>query len=199
MDLYVSTWMESKRYAHDTRHLFQIGFVRHHPLEIQLERAHRFFEQDCFAAIDLYGDELAQPIEKFIPFFRKAKEKKMILRAHVGEFGSADDVWRAVEELELDEVQHGIAAASSTQVMNFLADNNIRLNICPTSNIILSRVDSLKNHPIRKLFDNGVKVTVNTDNLLTFGSTLSQEFLALYDCGLFNANELNKIRENSFT
>jgi len=198
MDLYVSTWMGSRRYAPNTKHLFQIGFVRHKPIDIQLEKAAKFFDRDCFAAIDLYGDEFTEPIEKFKPVFRKAKNKGMILRAHVGEFGTADDIWRAVEELELDEVQHGIAAASSTQVMNYLANNNIRLNICPTSNIILNRVDSLINHPIRKLFDNGVKVTVNTDNLLIFGNTLSQEFMTLYDCGLFSAEELNTIRENSF-
>ena len=50
-----------------------------------------------------------------------------------------DDVWRAVEELELDEIQHGIAAASSPSIMRMLADNRIRLNVCPTSNVMLGR------------------------------------------------------------
>jgi len=106
---------------------------------------------------------------------------------------------RAVEVLELDEVQHGIAAAQSQRVMNFLADHKIRLNICPTSNVKLSRVDSLKNHPIRKLFDNGVIVTINSDDVLVFGNSVSQEFLDLYTSGLFTAEELNEIRLNGLS
>lgn len=75
--------------------------------------------------LDLSGDELAQPIETFKPLYRAAKAKGMRLKAHVGEWGTADDVWRAVEALELDEVQHGIAAAESSAVMRFLADHQI--------------------------------------------------------------------------
>ena len=106
---------------------------------------------------------------------------------------------RAVEELELDEVQHGIAAAQSTSVMKFLADNRIRLNICPTSNVLLGRVESLADHPIRKLYDAGVKVTVNTDDVLVFGQSVSDEFLNLYRVGLFDTAELDELRQNGLT
>jgi Adenosine deaminase len=103
-----------------------------------------------------------------------AKSKGLRLKAHVREWGSADDVWRAVEELELDEVQHGIAAAGSSAVMRMLADNHIRLNVCPTSNVMLGRVDRLETHPIRRLYDAGVKVTVNMDDVLVFGNGVSE-------------------------
>lgn len=76
----------------------------------------------------------------------------------------------------MDEVQHGIAAAKSPVVMRFLAENKIRLNICPTSNVMLGRVERLKDHPIRKHYDAGVNVTVNTDDALVFGATISEEF-----------------------
>jgi adenosine deaminase len=183
-------------YAPQTRLSFQIGISRHCDIEWLLKWSEAFFEQDCFDSIDLYSDEFAQPIENFKPLYRKAKEKKLRLRAHVGEWGTADDVMRAVEELELHEVQHGIAAAQCQKVMNFLADNKIRLNICPTSNVKLSRVDSLKDHPIRKLYDNGVIVTINSDDILVFGNSVSQEFLDVYSNGLFTAEELNEIRLN---
>jgi adenosine deaminase len=123
-----------------------------------------------------------------------AKDKGLRLKAHVGEWGDADDVWRAVEELELDEVQHGIAAAESPAVMRFLAENRIRLNVCPTSNVMLGRVAGLQVHPIRRLFDAGVKVTVNTDDVLMFGKSVSEEFLSLFEAGLFTAPELDTIR-----
>lgn len=145
---------------------------------------------------DLYCDEFAQPITNFKPIYRKAKEKGLLLKAHVGEWGDANSVKEAVEELELDEVQHGISAGSSPQVMNWLADHKIQLNICPTSNVMLNRVDNLKNHPIRTLFDYGVRVTINSDDILVFGQSVSKEYLDLYEAGVFSTEELNVIRKN---
>lgn len=121
---------------------------------------------------------------------------RLRLKAHAGEWGDADSVQRAVEELELDEVQHGIAAAESRSVMRFLADHRVRLNICPTSNVMLGRVDSLAAHPIRRLYDAGVRVTINTDDVLMFGQSASEEYLNLYHAGLFTAAELDQIRHN---
>src|SRR5262249_59603131 len=98
------------------------------------------------------------------------------LKAHVGEWGNADSVWRAVEELELDEVQHGIAAADPPAVMRFLAEHRIRLNICPTSNLMLGRVEALASHPIRKLFYARVRLTVNSDDMAMFGQSVPTSF-----------------------
>lgn len=173
---------------------FQIGLSRHCPIDLLEEWIAPFLDRDCFYSIDLYSDELAQPIKNFKPIYRKAREKGLVLKAHVGEWGSADDVKEAVEELELHEVQHGIAAAASESVMNWLADHGIQLNICPTSNLMLGRVESLKNHSIRTLFDRGVRVTINSDDILVFNQSVSQEFMNLYQVGLFNAKDLNQIR-----
>jgi adenosine deaminase len=78
--------------------------------------------------------------------------------------------------------------------MRALADAGVRLNICPTSNVKLGRVASLARHPIRRLFDAGVRVTINTDDPLIFGCTLSGEFLSLYRAGVMTAQELDLIR-----
>lgn len=104
-----------------------------------------------------------------------------------------------MEELELDQVQHGIAAAQSPETMKWLADHHIQLNICPTSNILLSRVADYGSHPIRKLYDYGVTVTVNTDDMIIFDQSVSDEFVNLYRAGLFSVEELNTIRENALT
>jgi adenosine deaminase len=172
----------------------QLGLSRHCQVHWLQEWMAPWLELGFHKVLDLSGDELAQPIEVFRPLYRAAKSKGMRLKAHVGEWGTADDVQRAVEMLELDEVQHGIAAAQSESVMRFLADQKIRLNICPTSNLLLGRVTRLKDHPIRKLFDAGVKVTVNTDDALVFGVGVSEEFLGLYQAGVFTAAELDVIR-----
>lgn len=135
-----------------------------------------------------------QPIKNFKGLYRKSKEKGWLLKVHVGEWGSADDVKEAVEELELSEVQHGIAAADSPAVMNWLRDNKIQLNITPTSNVMLSRVESMDKHPIRTLYDYGIKVTINSDDIIIFDSEVSEEYIRLYDAKVFSAKELNAIR-----
>lgn len=182
------------RVAPDIEWLPQLGLSRHCQITALTRWLAPFLELRHYRTLDLSGDESAQPIECFRPLYRMAKDKGLRLKAHVGEWGSADDVWRAVEELELDEVQHGIAAADSPAVMRMLADNRIRLNICPTSNVMLGRVDRIENHPIRKLYDAGIEVTVNTDDVLVFGNGVSEEFLGLYRAKVFNADELDTIR-----
>ncbi|MDF2936512.1 MAG: adenosine deaminase [Paenibacillaceae bacterium] len=158
-----------------------------------------FFEEALacgwFCSVDICGNELAQPAGRFKSLYRLARSYGMVLRAHTGEFGTADDVLEAVEELGLDEVHHGIAAAQSSFVMRRLADEGIRLHVCPTSNIMLGRAESYAGHPIRQLYDAGVPVTINTDDLLIFDQTVSQEYLNLYRSGLMTAEELNAIRE----
>ena len=164
------------RVAPEIEWIPQLGLSRHCPIDALTRWLAPFLELETWRTLDLSGDELAQPVERFRSLYRMARDKGLRLKAHVGEWGSADDVWRAVEELELDEVQHGIAAADSPAVMRMLADNHIRLNVCPTSNVMLGRVDRLETHPIRKLYDAGVEVTVNTDDVLVFGNGVSEEF-----------------------
>lgn len=175
----------------------EIGFKTKIPIDIMYELLEIFLEQEYFKSIDIYGNEFSLPTFKKI--FRKAKENGLILKAHVGEFGNAELVKEVVEELELDQVQHGIAAVNSKSVMKWLSDNKIQLNICPTSNILLSRVENYKVHPIRNLYDNGVKVTLNTDDMLIFNQSVSEEFLNLYNAGVFNSTELDEIRRNGIS
>jgi len=79
--------------------------------------------------------------------------------------------------------------------MNWLAKNKVQLNVCPTSNILLSNTRSYETHQIKTLIEHGVPITLNTDDLLIFDSTVSQEYLKLYNAGLLTADELNEIRE----
>jgi adenosine deaminase len=78
--------------------------------------------------------------------------------------------------------------------MNWLARHKIQLNICPTSNVMLGIVDEYRNHPIKRLYHAGVPVTINTDDLLIFNQSVSQEYMNLYSSGALNADELNVIR-----
>ena len=182
--------------ALETELRLQIGLSRHCEISYLEDCLSHFWGCKAFYSIDLYGDELAQPIENFRSIYRRAKAEGLRLKAHVGEWGTAEDVRRAVECLELDEVQHGIAAAEDPSVIPFLVDHHIRLNITPSSNFLLGRVENLQNHPIAKLYHSGVDVTVNSDDVLIFDSDVSKEYLRLYQSGCLNAEELDDIRKN---
>lgn len=174
----------------------QIGLSRHCDIAYLEDCLSHFWGCKAFYSIDLYGDELAQPIENFKSIYRRAKSEGLRLKAHVGEWGTANDVRRAVECLELDEVQHGITAAEDSSVIRFLRDNHIRLNITPSSNVLLGRVKDIKTHPIAKLYRSGVDVTINSDDILIFDSDVSKEYMRLYQSGCLNAAELDDIRKN---
>lgn len=174
----------------------QIGMSRHCKIAYLQDCLSHFWGCKAFYSIDLYGDELAQPIENFIPIYRQAKKEGLRLKAHVGEWGTSDDVRRAVECLELDEIQHGIAAVNDSSVIHFLVDHGIRLNITPSSNYLLGRVKDLKSHPIAELYRSGVDVTINSDDVLIFDSDVSKEYLRLYQSGCLTAEEIDDIRKN---
>jgi len=182
--------------APDIELRLQIGMSRHCDIAYLENCLSHFWGCKAFYSIDLYGDELAQPIENFKAIYRRAKSEGLRLKAHVGEWGKAEDVRRAVECLELDEVQHGISAAEDPSVIRFLRGNHIRLNITPSSNYLLGRVTDLKNHPIAELYRNGIDVTINSDDVLIFDSDVSKEYLRLYQCGCLNADELDDIRKS---
>ena len=176
----------------------ELGFPRTHANDPKLMAlAHEAVELGVFQSIDLYSYQEACAPEVVKTLYTKAREAKMKLKAHVGEFGGAEEVRRTVEVLELDEVQHGIGAAESVEVMRWLSENQIQLNVCPTSNVMLDAVPDLTSHPIRILFDNGISVTINTDDLMIFSQSVSEEYRNLYRAGVFSAEELDCIRRAS--
>ena len=154
----------------------------------------KYLQPGYFKSIDVCGGENIRPFEAFLPLYRKAERYHLIKRMHVGESGTADDVRSAVEMLGLDEVHHGIGAAGSKDTMRFLANNHIQLNVCPSSNVMLGYAEDYKNHPIKTLVDNGVEVTVNTDDLLIFNSSIENEYLMLYKAGTLSTEQLEEIR-----
>ena len=155
-----------------------------------------YLQSGWFRSIDVCGFENYQPVDAFLPLYRKAEQYRLVKKMHAGETGTADDVRRAVETLGLSEVHHGISACTSKETMRFLADNRIQLNVCPSSDVMLGYVKDYRNHPIRILVENGVRVTINTDDLLIFDSSIESEYLRLYCAGTLSAEQLDEIRRN---
>lgn len=141
--------------------------------------APELIDSGIFKSIDLYGPEVENGIDEFKFIFEQAERLGIKKRAHVGEFSDAKSVRRFVEFFDLHEIQHGIGAAQDESVLKLLADRKIRCNVCPQSNVMLGAVPSLKEHPIKKMLDAGVPISIGTDDLLFFGQTVSQQIFTL--------------------
>lgn len=152
-------------------------------------------ESGIFKSIDLYGPEVSEGIEDFEDLYKLCTKKGLKKKAHVGEFSDAASVKTFVEFFDLEEVQHGIGAAGDDKVLQFLADRKVRCNITPCSNVMLGAVKSLKEHPIRKMIDAGIRVSVGTDDLLFFNRTVSMQLEDLLNDGVLTEEMVKKILE----
>ena len=150
-------------------------------------------DKGYFKSLDLVGNERLG-VDDFIEIYKYAKAMDMILRCHVGEFESSKFVADAVHKLNLDEIQHGLSMVRDLDLMKEVKEKGIQVNLCPASNYGLKRVKEYS-YPLRILLDNGIKVTINTDDLLIFNKTISQIFIDLYKTGLFSLEELDRIRK----
>jgi adenosine deaminase len=151
-----------------------------------------------FNGLDIYGKEVGQRLDSFQKLFDHARENNLKTKVHIGEFSGSETIENAILLLNPNEIQHGIKAAGSKRTMDMILENDIRLNVCPTSNISLGSVENIMEHPIRKLFDHGIKITINTDDLLLFGATLTDQFVELADNNIFSFEEIEHIRKNAF-
>lgn len=154
-------------------------------------------ESGLFNSIDLYGPEVEEGIEDFDSIFKKAGKLGIKRKAHVGEFSDAKSVKRFVEFFELEEVQHGIGAAQDDSVLQFLKDKNLRLNITPESNVMLGAVKGLEVHPIKKIVEAGIRVTISTDDLLFFNKSVSEQCFDLVKAGVLTMEQIKSIFASS--
>ena len=155
-------------------------------------------QSGVFGSIDLYGPEVLDGIEEFQAYFELAYKKGLKKKAHIGEFSNAQTVKDFVNFFELDEVQHGINAAYDDSALLLLKEKNVRLNITPTSNVMLSAVMSLESHPIKRFVQEGIRVSIATDDLLFFNRSVSEQCADMVNAGLFTKEEVLDILNQSY-
>jgi adenosine deaminase len=99
--------------------------------------------------------------------------------AHAGEAAGAQSVRRAIADLQVERIGHGVRASEDEELLELLATTQMPLEMCPISNVRTGVVDAIDQHPIRNFFESGILVTVNTDDPTMFGTTLAQEYRLL--------------------
>lgn len=143
------------------------------------------------------GDEARGPAEWFRDVFVYADKKGLKLVPHAGESAGPESIWQSIE-LGAARIGHGIRAIEDPLLVSYLRDHDIPLEICISSNLCTQVVRSMREHPVRRLYDAGVPITLNTDDPAMFHTTLVHEFeLASREFG-FGRSHLEEIASNGF-
>ena len=147
--------------------------------------------------IGLGGSEHAFPPEPFAPVFEQARKLGLQTTAHAGEAAGAESIWGALRSLQAGRIGHGTRAYEDPALLDYLAEQQIPLEMCPLSNVRTGVVPDLAAHPIRRYFDHGILVTVNTDDPAMFNNSLAEEYAGLAEVHGFTPAELRQLALNA--
>lgn len=150
------------------------------------------------AAVGLDSSEKGNPPSKFKSVFEAAIKEGFIPVAHAGEEGNADYVWEALNLLKIKRIDHGNNALQDEKLIEFIKKSNMALTVCPLSNKALQVVPELKNHPLKKMMELGLKVTVNSDDPAYFGGTINKNYTAIQKALHLTKKDLFELAKNSF-
>lgn len=175
-----------------------LSFLRHLPEEAAfktLEEAMPF--RDAFFAVGLDSSEMGHPPSKFERVFAKARAEGFLAVAHAGEEGPPQYIWEALDLLKVSRIDHGVRAAEDPKLIERLIEQQIPLTVCPLSNTKLCVFDDMSQHNILQLLEQGVKVTVNSDDPAYFGGYVTENFMALHESLGMTEEQARRLAQNS--
>jgi adenosine deaminase len=153
--------------------------------------------KDRIVGVGLDSAEKGNPPSKFKQVFQRAREAGFFLTAHAGEEGPASYVWEALDVLGVARVDHGNHSIDDATLVGRLARERVPLTMCPLSNLRLRVVDNLVHHPLRRLMDKGVIVTVNSDDPAYFGGYVNRNYAAISEALKLGREDIVAIARNS--
>ena len=149
---------------------------------------------DVVCAVDIAGAESLYPTERFAPVFEKVREYGLPSTIHAGEAAGPESMKTALA-FGAKRIGHGVAAVEDPELVRRLIEEQITLEVCVTSNYQTKVVPSIEAHPIRRLFNAGVRVTVNSDNRTVSNTNVRKELDILRNVFGFKEQEIEKMEE----
>ncbi len=179
--------------------LLIMSYLRH----LSEKEAFKTLEQslpfkDKIAAVGLDSSEKGNPPSKFKNVYEASVKEGYIPVAHAGEEGPAQYVWEALDILGIKRIDHGNNALDDETLVNEIIKRDIALTVCPLSNTALQVIDDLHNHPLKKMMDLGLKVTVNSDDPAYFGGQVNKNYIEIQQALNLSKAELYQLAKNSF-
>jgi aminodeoxyfutalosine deaminase len=136
---------------------------------------------DALVGFGLGGPEIGVARAQFQPHFDAARAAGLHSVPHAGETTGPETVWDSLRLLGAERIGHGTSSAQDPELLTYLAEHGIALEVCPSSNIATRAVATLEEHPLRAFVDAGVTVTINSDDPPMFGTSLNQEYAVAAD------------------
>ena len=149
-------------------------------------------------AVGLDSSEKGNPPSKFQKVFEASIKEGYVPVAHAGEEGPAEYIWEALDLLKISRIDHGNNCLTDEVLVKKLVDEKIALTVCPLSNLELKVVDDLKDHPLKKMLNLGLKATVNSDDPAYFGGYMNANFLQTAEALDLTQEEIKTLVKNSF-
>ena len=147
-------------------------------------------------AIDLAGSEASYPVNLYQELFEIAQKENIPFTIHAGEADGPLSVINAIN-LGAKRIGHGVRAIESEKALKLIKEKNITLEVCPKSNLDTNMYEKLSNHPIKKLYDMGLLVTINTDNRTVSNTNLTKSYQDLQEVFSFTKQDFLKMNENA--
>jgi adenine deaminase len=149
--------------------------------------------KDRIVGVGLDSSETGHPPSKFKHVFNRARDAGFFLSAHAGEEGPPSYVWEALDVLGVARIDHGNRSLEDETLVERLARDQVPLTMCPLSNLRLRVIDDLMHHPLRRMMDKGLIVTVNSDDPAYFGGYVNQNYLAVSEALALRREEIATI------
>jgi adenosine deaminase len=143
--------------------------------------------------IGIGGSEHKYPPEAFAGVFEQARKLGFRTSAHAGEAAGPKSIWGAIHSLHVDRIGHGTRAIEDPRLVDYLAENRIPLELCIVSNVRTGVVPNIEAHPARTYYERGVPLSINTDDPKLFGTSLTEEYLALREHLHFSQADIERM------
>lgn len=154
--------------------------------------------KDLIVAVGLDSKEIDNPPDKFKNVFTRARESGFLTVAIAGEVGPPEYIWQAIDILEVARIDHGVACMQDPDLIARLTSKQIPVNVCPVSNLKLGVFPQMRYNPVKKMYEDGICVTINSDDPAYFGAYLNDNFIAINAALKLNKNIIYEMAKNSF-
>ena len=190
---------EDAKEKYEISSLLIMSYLRH----LSEEDAFETLEQSLpykhlIKAVGLDSSEKGNPPSKFQKVFEASIKEGYVPVAHAGEEGPAEYIWEALDLLKIARIDHGNNCLTDEVLVKRLVDEKIALTVCPLSNLELKVVDDLKDHPLKKMLNLGLKATVNSDDPAYFGGYMNANFLQTAEALDLTKEDVKTLVKNSF-
>ncbi len=152
--------------------------------------------KDDLVAIDLAGDECNFAGDLFKEHFKRVAKADLHCTIHAGEAAGAESVWQAINELGATRIGHGVNSYHDAKLLDYMAQHNIAIESCLTSNFQTGTINNLSQHPIKQFLAAGIPVCLNTDDPAIQGIEIKNEYQVAHQQLNFSQAQLKQIQEN---